>query len=90
MLAYFRLVINHYDEEALRRVINYPQRGIGATTVERLIVAANQNKVRIWDIVSNPQQYNLQVNKPTQERLQNFAIKIKSFSTQLTPWMLMS
>lgn len=84
VLAYFRLVINHYDEEALRRVINYPQRGIGATTVERLIVAANQNKVRVWDVVNNPQRYELPVNKPTQERLQDFATKIKSFSTQLT------
>ncbi len=84
VLAYFRLSINHFDEESLRRVINYPQRGIGATTMEKVIVCANEHNTRVWNIIENPQLYNLDVNKPTKERLQDFAIKIKSFSSQIT------
>jgi len=84
VLAYFRLSINHFDEESLRRVINYPQRGIGATTMEKVIVCANEHNTRVWNIIENPQLYNLDINKPTKERLQDFAIKIKSFSSQIT------
>src|SRR5574344_3146327 len=55
LIAYFRLTINHYDEESLRRVINYPLRGIVGTTIERITVAAQEHNVRMWDIVEDPQ-----------------------------------
>lgn len=84
VIAYFRLSINHFDEESLRRIINYPQRGIGLTTLEKVIVCANENNTRIWNVVEHPNQYNLDVNKPTKERLQDFAVKIKSFSSLIT------
>ena len=84
VLAYFRLSINHYDEEALRRVINYPMRGIGATTVDKIIVCAHEQNARIWDVVENPERYNLDVNAPTQARLKDFAVRIKSYAAMIT------
>ncbi|MDR2868655.1 MAG: UvrD-helicase domain-containing protein, partial [Bacteroidales bacterium] len=83
LIAYFRLTINHYDEESLRRIINYPQRGIGQTTIERLIACAHEHKVRTWDVVRNPTQYQLEVNGPTKERLVEFAMRILSYSAQV-------
>ncbi len=83
LIAYFRLAINHYDEESLRRVINYPLRGIGETTIERITVAAQEHNVRMWDIVEDPQFFELPVNGPTKERIQDFAMKIKSYTSQL-------
>ncbi|MCL1850180.1 MAG: UvrD-helicase domain-containing protein [Bacteroidetes bacterium] len=84
VLAYFRLAINHYDEESLRRVINYPMRGIGATSVDKIIVCAHENNTRIWDVVANPDLYHLVVNAPTKARLQDFAVRIKSYSAMIT------
>src|SRR6201992_3166914 len=57
LIAYFRLTINPSDEEAMKRVINYPKRGIGDTTVDRLILAADQNMVTVWEAVINPSKY---------------------------------
>jgi len=57
LIAYFRLTINPADEEALKRVINYPRRGIGDTTVDRIILAADQNMVTVWEVVINPSKY---------------------------------
>ena len=82
-IAYFRLAINHYDEESLRRVINYPMRGIGATTVDKIMVCANEQNVKVWDIVENPDRYQLDVNAPTKARLQDFAVRIKSYSAMI-------
>ncbi|MDX9891576.1 MAG: 3'-5' exonuclease [Bacteroidales bacterium] len=84
VIAYFRLSINHFDEESLRRIINYPQRGIGLTTMEKVIVCANQHQTRIWNILERPDLYQLDVNKPTKERLVEFVTKIKSFSAMIT------
>jgi DNA helicase-2/ATP-dependent DNA helicase PcrA len=84
VLAYFRLAINHYDEESLRRVINYPMRGIGATSMDKIIVCAHESNARIWDVVENPDRYNLDVNAPTKARLQDFAVRIKSYSAMIT------
>ena len=84
VIAYCRLAVNHYDEESLRRIINYPQRGIGDTTVEKIIACAHENHTRIWDIVENPHFFELPVNNPTKERLQDFAAKIKSYTALLT------
>lgn len=83
MLAYFRLTINHFDEESLRRVINYPMRGIGDTTVSRIAAAANESGAHFWDVVSEPQLFNLGVNGPTMNRLVEFADMIKGFTAQL-------
>jgi len=84
IIAYFRLAINHYDEESLRRVINYPMRGIGATTVDKIMVCAQENNTRAWNVIEKPDLYNLDVNAPTKARLQDFAIRIKSYSAMIT------
>ena len=83
VLAYFRLIINHYDEESLRRVINYPQRGIGDTTFARILATANEQHAKLWDVVSNPATYQLPVNGPTATRLVEFADMIRGFAAQL-------
>jgi DNA helicase-2/ATP-dependent DNA helicase PcrA len=84
VLAYFKLAINHYDEESLRRVINYPMRGIGATTIDKIIVCAHEQNTRVWNVVENPETYYLDVNAPTKARLQDFAVRIKSYSAMIT------
>ena len=84
VLAYFRLVINHYDEESLRRVINYPMRGIGDTTLARLATAAQSAGVPLWDVVERPENYATELNGSVITRLHDFADLIKGFSAQLT------
>ncbi len=84
LLAYFRLVINHYDEESLRRVINFPMRGIGDTTVARMASAAQEAHVQLWDVVKCPENFNTGLNGPTMARLRDFAALIDGFSAQLT------
>ena len=84
VLAYFRLVINHYDEESLRRVINYPMRGIGDTTLARLATAAQAARVPLWDVVERPENYAPELNGSVTTRLHDFADLIKGFSAQLT------
>ena len=84
VLAYFRLVINHYDEESLRRVINYPMRGIGDTTLARLTTAAQAARVPLWDVVEHPENYATELNGSVTARLRDFADLIKGFSAQLT------
>ena len=83
LLAYFRLTINHNDEESLLRIINYPARGIGKTTIEKLQVAAGEHHVSIWEIISRPERYPLKVNAGTRKRLNDFVTMIRSFRTQL-------
>lgn len=84
MLAYFRLVINHYDEESLRRVINYPIRGIGDTTVARVAAAAQEARVPMWDVVAAPERYNTGLNGGVMAKMRDFAALICGFSSQLT------
>ncbi len=79
ILAYLRLVINPKDDEALRRVINFPARGIGATTMDKLLLAADQYKVALFDIVENVHKININLNQGTKRKLADFALKIKSF-----------
>ncbi|RZS93973.1 ATP-dependent helicase [Aquimarina brevivitae] len=79
VLAYLRLVINPRDEEALKRVINYPTRGIGNTTVNKLIVAANHYDRSIFEVIENLDRINLKINTSTKNRLENFMNMIKSF-----------
>jgi DNA helicase-2/ATP-dependent DNA helicase PcrA len=79
VLAYLRLVVNPKDEEALIRVINYPARGIGDTTIDKLTVAANQFKRPIFEILENPDQYDLKLNSSTRHKLLDFYVMIRSF-----------
>ncbi len=83
LLAYFRLTINHRDEDALGRVINYPTRGIGQTSVEKIIVTAGERQVSPWQIVESPVEYGLNVNSGTRAKLQEFSVMIRSFTVQL-------
>lgn len=83
VLAYFRLTINHFDEESLRRVINYPMRGIGDTTISRVATTAIEKGVQMWDVVSDPQRYQAPLNGPTCAKLVEFVDMIKGFSAQL-------
>lgn len=80
VLAYFRLTINNFDEESLLRVINYPQRGIGATTIDKLKVAASEHNTRLWNLVEDPDAFGLDINTSTKLKLKDFATRIKSFS----------
>ncbi|MEQ9262228.1 MAG: UvrD-helicase domain-containing protein [Owenweeksia sp.] len=80
VLAYFRLTINPKDEEAFRRVINYPKRGIGDTTLDKLTVAANREGVSIWEACQNPLLLeHAGINRPTQTKLQDFVTKVESY-----------
>ena len=79
MLAYVRLVVNPNDEEALRRVINLPARGIGDTTIARLTIVANERQAPLWEAVRNATTWDLGVNRPTAERLVAFADLIDSY-----------
>ena len=83
LLAYFRLTINQKDEDALLRIINYPTRGIGKTTIDRVIIAADKAGKTPWEVVQDPWRYRLEVNSGIASRLVNFANMIKSFSVQL-------
>ena len=83
LLAYFRLVINHYDEDALTRIINFPARGIGTTTLNKLMVAADNNNTPLWNVVENPAKFNVALNSGLMNRLEAFANMIKSFKVQM-------
>ncbi|MFZ0491229.1 MAG: UvrD-helicase domain-containing protein [Salegentibacter sp.] len=80
VLAYLRLLINPKDEEALKRVINYPARGIGQTTMDRLSIAANQYGKSIFEVIENLDHLDLKINKSTRNKLDNFVNMIKHFS----------
>lgn len=79
IIAYFRLVANPDDEEAFKRIINYPARGIGATTVMKIADCAHQNQVSFWEVIGNVVHYGLNVNKGTQTKLEKFRLLISSF-----------
>lgn len=83
LLAYFRLTANHHDEEALKRVINYPKRGIGKTSFEKIIIAANQYGVSPWDVISDFSRYPIQINTGAKNRMSEFVTMIQSFTAQL-------
>lgn len=79
IIAYFRLVVNPDDEEAIKRIINYPARGIGATTVLKIADCAHQNQVSFWEVIGAPERYGLAVNKGTMNKLETFRLLISSF-----------
>lgn len=82
VIAYCRLVSNPHDEEAFRRVINYPARGIGATTIQKIQNAAAEHGVSMWDVATNPMQYDLAVNKGALNKIAGFCELICSFRIQ--------
>lgn len=79
IIAYFRLVANPDDEEAIKRIINYPARGIGATTVLKIADCAHQNQVSFWEVIGAPERYGLAVNKGTMNKLETFRLLMSSF-----------
>ena len=83
IIAYFRLVANPNDEEAFKRIINYPVRGIGNTTLQKIIDCANTNQVSLWDVVGKAQYYHLDVNKGTMVKLLAFVELINDFIRDL-------
>ncbi len=83
VLAYFRLVINPSDDEALKRVINVPKRGIGNTTLEKVFICSKQHNVSVWQVISNVLQYNVGVNAGTAAKLTRFTELIAPFNEKL-------
>lgn len=79
IIAYFRLVANQDDEEAIKRIINYPARGIGAATVLKIADCAHQNQVSFWEVIGAPERYGLAVTKGTMNKLETFRLLISSF-----------
>jgi len=79
LIAYFRLTFNPADEEAIKRVINYPRRGLGDTTVEKISAAADQHDVTMWQVICNPQQY---IQGRIANQLNDFAVMIQSFAAE--------
>jgi DNA helicase II / ATP-dependent DNA helicase PcrA len=83
VLAYFRLVINPLDEDAFLRIVNFPARGIGQTTVTKLLAAANDTGKPLWEVVCNPQSHKLGLNSGALDKLEKFTSLIKSFEALL-------
>lgn len=82
VIAYFRVIVNPHDEEALKRVINYPTRGIGDTTIGKLVAAATDHATSLWNVLQSPLEYALPVNSGTAKKLQGFREMIESFQEQ--------
>ena len=83
VIAYFRLAVNPHDGEALKRVINYPARGIGDTTLNKIIATAAQEGVSLWTVISSPLDYGLNINKGTHAKLQGFKDIIVDFVSKV-------
>ncbi len=83
IIAYFRLVVNPDDEEAFKRIINYPARGIGATTVQKISDCAHQNQTSFWDVACNPERSGLNVNKGTLAKIGKFCELINTYAAKV-------
>ena len=83
LLAYFRLSANLNDEESLKRIINYPKRGIGLTTVNKALVCANEKNVSLWDVINEPDQYGFAVNSGTKAKLDLFCSMIQNYNSRV-------
>ena len=83
ILAYFRVVVNPDDEEAIKRIINYPVRGIGSTTITKIALCAQQNGISFWDVICHPVKHGLSVNNGTITKLSKFAELINGFISRL-------
>jgi len=80
-LAYLRVIINPNDEESLKRIINFPVRGIGKTTIDKAILFANENNISMWDVMQNAAKFGYRAG--TLEAIENFVVMIKSFASML-------
>lgn len=80
VLAYFRLAINHNDDESLKRIINYPARGIGQTTLDKVMIAAMEHDISMWEVLANLRSFNLGINSGTSAKIDEFTTMIKSFA----------
>jgi len=83
LLSYFRLTINNSDDESLRRIINYPARGIGQTTVDKITVAAAEHDINMFTVISNLKDFNLGINSGITSKINDFATQIKSYALLL-------
>lgn len=83
MLAYFRLAANPHDEEALKRVINYPKRGIGLTTIQNIVIAANNYATSMWEVINDMNRYPVGINAGARNKIAEFVIMVKSFQAQI-------
>lgn len=84
MIAYFRLAVNPNDEEAIKRVINYPVRGIGDTTLQKILKVASEQNVSLWQVLSNPGDYSVGINRGTEAKISNFVQLIEGFRACIT------
>ncbi len=84
VISYFRMAVNPHDEEAFKRIINYPARGIGDTTVGKIMAAASDHGVSLWTVIGDPVAYNLTVNKGTLSKLTTFYNLVNHFIEQAT------
>ncbi len=82
VMAYLRLVINNKDEESLKRIINYPARGIGQTTINKLIVASKKYNITLFDAIKKAKEINLNINHGTTNKLENFVTLIERFQIE--------
>ncbi|MDX1652240.1 MAG: 3'-5' exonuclease [Brumimicrobium sp.] len=83
LIAYFRLTANPSDEEALKRVINYPKRGIGKASIESVMIAASQYDVSIWDVISDFNRYPVSIAAAAKNKISEFVTKIRSYSLRM-------
>jgi len=83
VLAYMRLSVNPHDDESLVRIINYPARGIGQTTMDKIRVAASDNEVSIWTVLENIQDFGLGIQSGVMQKISDFVILIKRFESQV-------
>lgn len=83
LLSYFRLICNHKDEEALKRVINYPTRGIGQTTIDKIILCARTHGISLWEVIKEPARYALPINKGTAIKLGQFTTLVDRFTSSM-------
>lgn len=83
VLAYFRLSINHNDDESLKRIINYPARGIGQTTMDKIMIAAMEHDISMWQVITNLKDFNTGINSGTAAKIEEFTTSIKSFSLMI-------
>ena len=83
LLSYFRMIINPNDEEALKRIINYPARGIGKTSMDKIGIAANNNDTSIWNVITHLNQFNTGINAGAHTKIHGFLEMMKSFASQI-------
>ncbi|MCW3118329.1 MAG: UvrD/REP helicase [Chitinophagaceae bacterium] len=81
IVAYLRVITNHRDEEALKRIINYPARGIGKTTIDKSVLAANENNISMWDVLVRAKEFGFKAG--TLEAIETFVVMIQSFASML-------